>query len=179
LVQAMTDAREQQAVRALTLARRTALALLGPGDEAREVAQEVAARVLERRSQLRDPEKFDAWVHRVTVRETLQRQRRRRRRHEAEDQLDEQLHEAVGSVADPAELVDVAATARAALARLGERERLSIVLHYVHDLPDREIATILDCRRGTVNSLLSRARARLRSMPELELLTSSDRGEQR
>jgi RNA polymerase sigma factor (sigma-70 family) len=175
----MTDDREQQAVRALTLARRTAVALLGPGDDAREVAQEVALRVLERRSQLRDPAKFDAWVHRVTVRETLQRLRGRRRRHEAEVQLDVQLHEAVGSVVDSADLVDVASTARAALARLGERERLAIVLHYVHDLPDHEIATILECRRGTVNSLLSRARARLRSMPEFELLTSTNRGERR
>ena len=62
---------DAQAVRALTLATRTAVAILGPGDPAREVAQDVAIRVLERRTQLRDPEKFDAWVHRIAVRETL------------------------------------------------------------------------------------------------------------
>jgi DNA-directed RNA polymerase specialized sigma24 family protein len=63
------------AVRALTLANRTAVAMLGPGDDARDVAQQVALRVLERHRQLDDPVKFDAWVHRIA--ETLRVQQRR------------------------------------------------------------------------------------------------------
>ena len=47
-----------------------------------------------------------------------------------------------------------------------------MVLRYVHDLPDSQIAAILGCRRGTVNSLISRARTRLRAMPDLQLLAS-------
>ena len=79
---------DAQAVRALTLATRTAVAILGPGDPAREVAQDVAIRVLERRTQLRDPEKFDAWVHRIAVRETLRVQRGTRKQRNAEATLD-------------------------------------------------------------------------------------------
>ena len=50
-------------------------------------------------------------------------------------------------------------------------------LHYVHDLSDSEIAKALGCRRGTVNSLLSRARSKLRAMLELDGLATAPRKE--
>lgn len=164
---------DAQAVRALTLATRTAVALLGPGDPAREIAQDVAIRVLERRTQLRDPDKFDAWVHRIAIRETLRAQRGMRKRQAAEGTLDDAALELPAPARDPADQIDTATAARLALERLGERERMAMVLHYVHDLSDSQIAAVLDCRRGTVNSLLSRARTRLRAMPDLELLTTA------
>ena len=37
-----------------------------------------------------------------------------------------------------------------------------MVLRYVHDFTDKEIARALSCREGTVRSLLSRGRAGLR-----------------
>ncbi|MDA0179849.1 sigma-70 family RNA polymerase sigma factor [Solirubrobacter phytolaccae] len=165
-----TDA---QALRALTLATRTAVAILGPGDQAREVAQEVAIRVLERRTQLRDPDKFDAWVHRIALRETFRAQRGTRRRRAAEATLDDTALELPAPATDHAGQLDAAAASRLALQRLGERERMAMVLRYVHDLPDSQIAAVLDCRRGTVNSLISRARTRLRAMPDLERLTTA------
>lgn len=42
---------------------------------------------------------------------------------------------------------------------------MALVLRYVHDLNDREIAAALGCRRGTANALLSRGRAGLRNCP--------------
>jgi RNA polymerase sigma factor (sigma-70 family) len=143
------------------------------------VAQNVAVRVLERRSQLRDLDKFDAWVHRIAARETLRAQRGQQRRYAAEDTLDDRALELAAPRVDHAAQIDSALAARTALARLGDRERMAMVLRYVHDLPDSQIATILDCRRGTVNSLISRARARLRAMPDLELLTTAYPGEPR
>ena len=44
-----------------------------------------------------------------------------------------------------------------ALDRLNERQRAAVVLKFWSDLPEKEIATILDCRPGTVKSMLSRA----------------------
>jgi RNA polymerase sigma factor (sigma-70 family) len=146
---------EARALRALTLATRTAVAMLGPGDDAREVAQEVATRVLEKRAQLKDSERFDAWVHTIAARETLRVRRRPAEQPWADRAIEAPDRDALAQL-----------DARAALDRLGERERLAIVLHYVHDLPDSQIAKIMGCRRGTVHSLLSRARSRLREMPE-------------
>jgi RNA polymerase sigma-70 factor (ECF subfamily) len=168
----MPDA-EANALRALTLATRTATAILGPGDAARDVAQDVALQVFERRTQLRDPEKFDAWVHRIAIRETLRAQRGSRKRQATEAVLDGAALEVAAPTSDEAERLDAAHAARLALGRLDERERLAMVLRYVHDLSDNQIAAVLDCRRGTVNSLLSRARQRLRAMPDLELLTTA------
>jgi RNA polymerase sigma factor (sigma-70 family) len=51
----------------------------------------------------------------------------------------------------------------AALRHLGSRERAVIVLRFHYDLPDAQIADLIDCRRGTVRSLASRALAQLRA----------------
>lgn len=134
---------------------------------------------MERGSQLRDPDKFDAWVHRIAINETLRVQRASRERCAAETALDDSALTVAAPPHEDAEKIDAAATARLALARLGERERMAMVLRYVHDLPDSQIAAVLECRRGTVNSLLSRARERLRAMPDLALVATAYPGDDR
>jgi RNA polymerase sigma factor (sigma-70 family) len=46
---------------------------------------------------------------------------------------------------------------RRALATLTPRQRAAVVLRYFVDIPDSEIASILDCTPSTVRSLLHRA----------------------
>jgi len=48
------------------------------------------------------------------------------------------------------------------LGALSERQRAAIVLRFFHDLPDDEVAQVLDCRVGTVRSLISRSLSVLR-----------------
>jgi RNA polymerase sigma-70 factor (sigma-E family) len=48
------------------------------------------------------------------------------------------------------------------LLTLPHRQRAAVVLRYYHDLPDQEIADILNCRVGTVGSSIHRALVRLR-----------------
>ena len=50
----------------------------------------------------------------------------------------------------------------AELGELSERQRAALVLRFFHDLPDDEVAGVLDCRVGTVRSLISRALSVLR-----------------
>lgn len=49
------------------------------------------------------------------------------------------------------------AAVRAALAGLSTRQRAAVFLRYYLDLPESQIAAALDCRPGTVKSLLHRA----------------------
>jgi RNA polymerase sigma-70 factor (sigma-E family) len=49
------------------------------------------------------------------------------------------------------------------LGELSERQRAAVVLRFFHDLPDDEVARVLDCRVGTVRSLISRSLNALRS----------------
>jgi RNA polymerase sigma factor (sigma-70 family) len=50
-----------------------------------------------------------------------------------------------------------------ALATLPPRQRTVLVLRFYEDLPDAEIARLLDAKEGTVRSLASRALQTLRS----------------
>jgi RNA polymerase sigma factor (sigma-70 family) len=51
----------------------------------------------------------------------------------------------------------------AELGELSERQRAALVLRFFHDLPDDEVAQVLECRVGTVRSLISRSLNALRS----------------
>jgi RNA polymerase sigma factor (sigma-70 family) len=48
-----------------------------------------------------------------------------------------------------------------AVTKLPDRQRVCVVLRYMEDLTEPEIAEVLDCPVGTVKSQLSRGRAKL------------------
>lgn len=62
-----------------------------------------------------------------------------------------------------------------ALAQLPDRQRAVLVLRYYADLPDSEIATLLEMRAGTVRSLAARAFAVLRLHPALATTVEDSR----
>jgi RNA polymerase sigma-70 factor (sigma-E family) len=62
-----------------------------------------------------------------------------------------------------------------ALRQLPARQRTVLVLRFYADASDAEIATALDCRRGTVRSLASRALATLRTDPTLDFTAGGAR----
>jgi RNA polymerase sigma-70 factor (ECF subfamily) len=164
------DAAGALARRATRLALRTAAALLGSRDEVSDIAQDVAVDALRSLGKLREPDAFDAWVHRITVRHTMRRLRQRRRVREAETPLAllaETAQPAVPQDADPDAVIAARQALATALAGLPARQRLALALRYVHDLSDAEIAAALGCREGTVHALLSRGRQALRRDPHL------------
>ena len=75
---------EHVAGRALQVARRTALGVLGDAEAAADIAQDVAITAVRRAGSLRDPAALDAWLHRIAVRAALREARRAGRRRAAE-----------------------------------------------------------------------------------------------
>jgi RNA polymerase sigma factor (sigma-70 family) len=148
---------DRVAARALRVARRTAMGVLGDAEAAADVAQEVAITAVRRASSLRDPAALDAWLHRIAVRAALREARRAGRRRAAER-----------AGHDPRPAAEDAALdgALAVLEGLPARQRAALTLRYVHDLPDAAIARALRCRPGTVRSLLSRGREAVRAALE-------------
>jgi hypothetical protein len=65
------------------------------------------------------------------------------------------------------DLLQVGVGLRQALAELSERERLALALRYVNDLDDAQISRAMRCRPGTVRSLISRGRQKLRGSRHL------------
>jgi RNA polymerase sigma factor (sigma-70 family) len=148
---------DRVAARALRVARRTAMGVLGDAEAAADVAQEVAITAVRRASSLRDPAALDAWLHRIAVRAALREARRAGRRRAAER---------AGHDPRPATEDVALAGALAVLEGLPARQRAALTLRYVHDLPDAAIARALRCRPGTVRSLLSRGREAVRAALE-------------
>jgi RNA polymerase sigma-70 factor (ECF subfamily) len=165
--------------RATTLALRTSAALMGDRQEATDVAQDVAVDVLTSLGKLRDPEAFDAWVHRITVRHALRRLKRRRKAARAETPLALLLEDEEPAAAERYDRDAVLAAREAlsvALAELPAKQRLALALRYVHDLSDAEIAAALGCRTGTVHALLSRGRKALRRDSQLAEIALAFKG---
>lgn len=141
---------------------RSAYLLTGQREQAEDLLQGVLAKVARRWTRIRlQP---DAYVRRALYHEQVSRWRRRSWGREA----------AYGSVPDRAApgdataAVDLRLALAAALSRLTPRQRAVVVLRYVEDLAETEVAAVLDVSVGTVRSTAHRALARLRAdCPEL------------
>ncbi len=125
-------------------------ALSGDADAARDAADEAFVRALARWERVRAMDSPAGWVHRVG----LNVLRRNRRRRSLETRLLRRAVEVAPALPAHPEVWD-------AVRRLPERQRLAIVLRFVADLPEAEIASVMGIARGTVSATLSAARASL------------------
>ena len=110
---------------------------------------------------LRDPDAFDAWLHRVLVR-CVYREAGRERRHSLPipAMRDAPVHpDAAAAIADR-DLLD------RAFRRIRPQQRAVLVLRFYLGMSDREAGAVLGVPAGTVRSRLGRAVSALRS--ELE-----------
>jgi RNA polymerase sigma-70 factor (sigma-E family) len=142
--------------------------LLGAGhQEAEDLAQATLLRCYVKWRWVERAEHRTAYVARILLNEF---RRTRRRRSYAEtpratlpevaDRADT-AHTIHTDYADHAEPVAASAAVAGALDRLNAGQREVVVLRYYLQLPEREIADLLDLPAGTVKSRLSRALSRL------------------
>ena len=105
-----------------------------------------------------DPDRFDAWLHRLTVNACFDQARKRRRRVievELTPNTDLAISDESAAHADR-ELVDQV------LRRLDDRGRAIVVLHYYLGMPLSDVAVTLGIPIGTVKSRLHRALGEMR-----------------
>jgi RNA polymerase sigma-70 factor (ECF subfamily) len=123
---------------------------LGAGSSAEDIAQDALLHAREREHQLRDEAKLEAWVRRIAARRTFEHLKRQRRQG-SDDQI-------VAFVpVDPSLSIDMSA----AITRLPARERVAVTLVYGLGYEQEEAAQVMDVTRGTVATLLHRARRHL------------------
>jgi RNA polymerase sigma-70 factor, ECF subfamily len=125
---------------------------------ARDAVQDAYFRAWRDLPGLRDPDRFDAWLHRLTVNACLDTVRRRRRR-PIEVELTPISPSAVGD--ETGHVADRDQLERCFL-RLGTEQRAVIVLHYYIGMSVPALAETLDIPLGTAQSRLGRALAALR-----------------
>ena len=125
---------------------------------ARDAVQEATLRAWKNLRGLRDPSRFDAWLHRLTINACLDLARRRRGRI-VEVELTA-IHDA--PVPDATSRVADALYIEQMLAAIDAAQRAVIVLHYYLDLSLPETAAALGVPVGTAKSRLNRALAAMR-----------------
>lgn len=140
---------------------RTAYLLTRNSVEAEEVVQDTLVWLYPRWAQVESAQYQLAYVRKAVVNRFLAGQRRMS---SSEVHFDESfaLSAERPNQRDEAAEVDERMALWRELGVLTERQRAAIVLRFFHDLPDDEVAGVLDCRVGTVRSLISRALAALR-----------------
>ena len=133
-----------------------ALVLFCAGDHSRseDATNEAFIAAFEEWPKVSQMESPVGWVVQVGINSVKRRSRRRKRRIEL---LNSQR--IVGATEDQPRDVDV----MSALAELSEKQRKALVLRYVADLTQAEVAAEMDVAVGTASATLSQARSRLRA----------------
>ena len=152
------DAFAQLARTAVVRLDKAARLILRDPELARDAVQEGLIRAWRDLRKLRDPDRFDAWIYRLTVNACLDQARHRRRRVVEVELMT--LHapstpDGASAHADR-ELVDEV------LGQLDEQGRAIVVLHYYMGLPLTDVAATLSIPLGTVKSRLHRALTAMR-----------------
>ncbi len=144
---------------AITRLDQAARLILRDQELARDAVQDALVRAWHDLPRLRDPDRFDAWLYRLTTNACLDIARRRRRRPiEVEiTPLDDP------SVADSSAAFADRQVVDAAMRRLDVASRAVVVLHYFLGLPLTEVAATLGIPLGTVKSRLHRALREMRA----------------
>jgi RNA polymerase sigma-70 factor (ECF subfamily) len=145
----------------LHLARLDAAArlILRDPELARDAVQETLIRAWRDLPGLRDPDRFDAWLHRLTVNACLDLIRRRKRRVievELKPIDSPATHDVAGGLADR-DLLDHA------LRGLEPGHRAVVAMHYLLGIPLPEVAQTLGIPLGTAKSRLHYALAAMRT----------------
>ena len=152
-----------------TLAFRVAYGVLRHRQDAEDVAQEAFVKAYRSFRELRERERFRAWLVRMTWRLAIDRRRNDRRRLAREDAL-AGPDEVVGptrldiGIHEDLETRERARRLWAAIDALPDKLRIAIVLANIEEHDIGDVARLLDVPEGTVKSGLFLARQRLKEL---------------
>lgn len=134
---------------------RLACSILGQSDEAQDMMQDVAERVLRKKEGLQEVENIDAFLTRSVRNACIDRLRRRK---DTTSKIPEVPDEKSPEGWSDRQLV------HKALARLPEKQRLAVHLKDIEGYSGKEIARILETDEANVRTILSRGRRTLREI---------------
>jgi RNA polymerase sigma-70 factor, ECF subfamily len=149
------DAFDEIARQRIDWVYRTALGILGNSADARDATQETLVSAWRSLRTLRDPDRFDAWLQRITVNAARMVARKRRGLREIQLTVDSDDR-------SPASSIHIGATDfDRAFERLSVDQRALLLSHHLDGRSISEIALNLGIPEGTVKSRLHAARRSL------------------
>jgi RNA polymerase sigma-70 factor (ECF subfamily) len=142
------------------LVHRTAFGITGRREDAEDVAQTVFLRLLRRMEAKELEGNLKAYLYRAAVNESLNMIRSGRRRPKTDmDHVD-----VPADFEGPARAETIHLKLYEAIAQLSPRAAEVLVLRYVHEYSDGQIAELLGTSRGTIAVSLYRSRAQLKKL---------------
>lgn len=145
----------------------TARLILRDDGRAEDATQEALVAAWRDLATLRDPDRFEAWLHRLLVRSCYREARRERRRWAVETAI----RPLEVGIPDPAPGVADRDQLERGFRQLGTDQRVILVLHYYLGLSLDEAAEVLGIPPGTVRSRLHRATTAMRAALEADART--------
>jgi RNA polymerase sigma factor (sigma-70 family) len=132
--------------------------ILRDPERAQDATQEALVAAWRDLSALRDPDKFEGWLHRVLVHACYREARRERRRREVEiGEL-----ELEGARQDDVSMLAERDALERGFRKLDPQHRAVLVLHHYAGYSVPEIAELIDLPQGTVKSRLHRGARAMR-----------------
>jgi RNA polymerase sigma factor (sigma-70 family) len=154
----------------LDVAFRTAWLVTRDAADAEDATQSALIRAFTHIDTFRAGEPFRPWLLRIVANEAKNAVRGRTRRR-SDPFGDDGVAVPVDIESDPLrriEALERSAWLVAHIDALAEPDRIAILCRYALDLNEEEMASVLECARGTVKSRLHRALGRLRARIEAE-----------
>jgi|ERR1019366_5500292 RNA polymerase sigma-70 factor (ECF subfamily) len=159
------DAFTALAAAAFDRLHRTARLILRSDDLAADAVQEALVAAWLHIRAVRDPDRFDAWLHRLLVHACYREARRVKQREIVEIQMTAPDARGAGDAQNQTAMRD---QLERGFRRLTPEQRAVLVVHHYLALPDAEAAIVLDIALGTYKSRLHRASAALRAALEAD-----------
>jgi RNA polymerase sigma factor (sigma-70 family) len=152
--------------------------VLGSPELARDAAQEAAVAAMTDLDRLRSPDRFGAWFCGIAL--NVSRRWLRQLRSEVPSLRLDRASLSPGP-AEAAEIADIAARVRGAVAALPDGQRHAVLLFYLQGLSHRDVADELGISVGAVKARLHQARtglaprlAQVIDIPEAKTVTTTD-----
>lgn len=139
---------------------RLACSILGRSDEAQDMMQDVAERILRRQESLEDVRNIDSFLAKAVRNACIDRMRRRK---ETTPKIPNIPDEKNPDRWNDRQIV------HKALSKLPERQRLAVHLKDIEGYSNKELADILETDETNVRTILSRGRKALREIIEKEI----------
>ena len=139
---------------------RLACSILGRSDEAQDMMQDVAERILRRQESLDDVRNIDSFLARAVRNACIDRKRRRK-----------EMTPTIPDIPDEKnpDRWNERQIVHKALSKLPERQRMAVHLKDIEGYSNKELAEILETDETNVRTILSRGRKALREIIEKEI----------
>ncbi len=141
----------------------TAIGYVQNIEEAEEITQDVFLTIYNKANTFQGKAKVSTWIYRITVNKALNQIKKRKKHTISRNEIKEFYRIDFNHPGIQLENQEKAQYLFAAINKLPENQKTAFLLSYVEGLPRQEVADVMETTLKSVESLLQRAKVKLRN----------------